>query len=260
MTRTEATDIDRWGRSASARRASARLLDPIYRRWFRVEWEGQEHIPTKGPALLVANHSGVLPVDGGLIMHGIEKDLGRPVYALHHDALRAIPLVGTAFARNGGVVANQANADRLLHDEQALVLVFPEGTKGTTKLASERYRLQRFGRGGFIETALRSGVPLVPMAVLGGEETMPALTMLAACPFKIPVTINGLLFGPAFAYLPLPSKILIRATTPIRFDEPRGLYTYPSDTIAELTEVVRSRVQAALDEMRADRRVARAAR
>jgi 1-acyl-sn-glycerol-3-phosphate acyltransferase len=250
-------DIDQWGRSRRARQLSSRVFDPIYRRWFRVEWEGRHHIPTDGAALLVANHAGVVPVDGALIIHGIERDLGRTVYGLHHDALRAVPLLGTAFARNGGVVANQTNADRLLREESALVLVFPEGTKGTTKLASERYRLQRFGRGGFIETALRAGVPVVPIAVMGSEETMPTVAAISAGPVKIPITLNAIVLGPAFAFVPLPAKIRIRVLTPIRLDGPCGLDHYPPDLIAEATDDIRDRIQTTLDQMRIERRAER---
>ena len=150
-----------------------------------------------GGALLVANHAGALPVDAALLMHGIETATGRPVYGLHHWMLRETPFVGTFLARNGGVVANPANAQRLLADEGQLVLVFPEGTKGTTKPYSQRYRLQRFGRGGFIEVAMRAGVPVLPVAVTGTEETMPALFSIdAGRGVRIPVTANAVAVRP----------------------------------------------------------------
>src|SRR5206468_10820328 len=100
---------------------------------FRVEWEGFELLPEEGGALLVANHAGAIPPDAPSIMHGIEKDLGRPVYGLAENLFRALPVVGTLWSRSGGVTAHPDNAYRLLHDEGHLVLVFPEGTKGTGK-------------------------------------------------------------------------------------------------------------------------------
>src|SRR2546428_13971599 len=106
-------------------------------------------------------------------MHGIEKDLGRPVYGLAENLFRALPVVGTLWSRSGGVAAHPDNAYRLLHDEGHLVLVFPEGTKGTGKHYSDRYRLRRFGRGGFVEIAMRAGAPLIPIAVMGAGGGLP---------------------------------------------------------------------------------------
>ena len=200
-------DPDAWGRSERFRRIVRRLTAPAYERWFRVELEGLEHLPRTGGALLVANHAGALPVDAALLMHGIEVATGRAVYGLHHWMLRETPFVGTFLARNGGVVANPVNAQRLLADEGQLVLVFPEGTKGTSKPFSQRYRLQRFGRGGFIEVAMRAGVPVLPVAVTGTEEAMPALfTIAPRRELRIPVTANAVLFGPLGALIPWPES------------------------------------------------------
>jgi len=149
------------------------LYDPLYSHWFRAEWEGLENVPTEGGALLVANHAGAIPSDAPVIMHGIEKELGRPVYGLAEYLFRAIPVVGTLWSRSGGVPAHPDNAYRILHDDRQLALVFPEGAKGPGKLYRDRYRLRRFGRGGFVQIAMRSGVPVVPIAVVGAEESMP---------------------------------------------------------------------------------------
>lgn len=247
-------DVDGWGRSTRARRLTGRLLDPLYRYWFRVEWKGLDNLPSAGPALLVANHAGVLPFDAPLIMHGIEAEIGRAVYTLHHETLRATPFVGTALARNGGVVANPDNARRLLEDDGALVLVFPEGAKGTTKAFTDRYRLQRFGRGGFVQTALQAGVPIIPLAVMGTEETMPAVTVLPGADGQPqPVTLNSVLLGPAFAFFPFPSKIRIHALAPLHLAEPPGLESYPANTVADIAEEVRETIQAELDAMLAAR-------
>ena len=152
------------------------LYDPIYRYWFRVEWEGLENIPPDGGALLVANHAGAIPSDAPVIMHGIETELGRPgLRPGRRPASGRCPVVGTLWSRVGGVPAHPDNAYRLLRDEQQLVLVFPEGTKGTGQAYGERYQLRRFGRGGFVEIAMRAGVPVVPIAVVGAEEAMPIL-------------------------------------------------------------------------------------
>ena len=127
------TDVDEWGRSEHMRELVRKVYAPIYDSWFRVEWEHFDRIPTDGGALIVANHAGALPSDAPAIMHGIETRLGRPVYGLADHYFRSIPVVGTLWARNGGVVAQPDNAYRLLREQGQLVLVFPEGTKGPSK-------------------------------------------------------------------------------------------------------------------------------
>src|SRR5206468_4406088 len=126
-------DVDEWGRSERVRSVTRRLFDPVYRRWFRAEWEGLERIPKTGGALLIANHAGAIPMDAPVIMHGLEQELGRPIYTLAEHIFRAVPVVGTLWSRVGGVSAHPENAHRLLRDEGQLALVFPEGTKGTGK-------------------------------------------------------------------------------------------------------------------------------
>src|SRR5262249_27402299 len=194
-------DVDEWGRSERARSLLRRLYGPVYRNWFRVGWQGREEIPRQGCALLVANHAGALPIDATVVMHGVEEELGRPVYGLADYLFRSIPVVGTAWARGGGVPAHPDNAYRLLRDQQQLVLAFPEGTKGTGKHYSERYQLRRFGRGGFVEIAMRAGVPVLPITIIGSEEVMPilaksdSLAKLLGVPY-VPLTANMLLLGP----------------------------------------------------------------
>jgi len=185
-----------------------------------------------------------------LLMHGIEREIGRPVYALHHYRLSEVPYVGTFLAENGGVVAHPDNALRLLRDEQRLVLVFPEGTKGTSKPYRERYRLARFGRGGFIETAMRAGVPVVPIAVVGTEETMPTLFHVRLNDeLQVPVTLNTLVLGPLGALVHFPVPIRATVLEPVTFDHPPGLDHYPPGEIAAATELVRSRLQRELDRL-----------
>ena len=244
---TRHSDTDAWGRSARARRIVRQITAPVYDRWFRAELHGVEHVPPTGGGLLVANHAGTLPVDAAVLMHGLELATGRPVYALHHWMLREAPFLGTFLARNGGVVANPGNAQHLLADEGQLVLVFPEGTKGTTKPYSQRYRLQRFGRGGFIEVAMRAGVPVLPVAVTGTEETMPALfTIDLDRGVRIPVTANALLFGPA-GVVPWPVKIRAYVLPPVELDVPAGLDAYNRRAVADGSDLVRRHLQDELD-------------
>ncbi|HRW41437.1 MAG TPA: 1-acyl-sn-glycerol-3-phosphate acyltransferase, partial [Microthrixaceae bacterium] len=134
------SDVDEWGRSERMRALARRLYDPMYRRWFRTEWEGLEKIPAEGGALLVANHAGAIPSDAPVIMHGIEEELKRPVYGLADNLFRTIPVVGTLWSRVGGVPAHPDNAYRLLSEQGQLVLDFPEGVKGPAKTINERYQ------------------------------------------------------------------------------------------------------------------------
>lgn len=253
-------DVDGWGRSERMRGLARRLYDPIYRRWFRVEWEGLEHLPRDGGALLVANHGGAIPSDAPVIMHGIEAERGRPVYGLADNLFRSLPVVGTLWSRTGGVPAHPDNAYRLLHDEQQLVLVFPEGTKGTGKLARDRYQLQRFGRGGFVEIAMRAGVPIIPIAVVGNEEAMPILAKssrlakLFNVPY-VPLTANMLVFGPLGGLvIPLPAKFTLRVLPPVHFEVATNQARYNRSLVLDHAEAIRGQIQDALHDMLRSRR------
>jgi 1-acyl-sn-glycerol-3-phosphate acyltransferase len=231
-----------------------RIYGPVYRNWFRAEWEGLERIPSSGGALLVANHAGAIPADAPVIMHGIEEELHRPVYGLADYWFRSLPVIGTAWSRGGGVPAHPDNAYRLLREQQQLVLVFPEGTKGTGKLYSERYRLRRFGRGGFVEIAMRAGVPVVPIAVVGNEEAMPILARsarlakLTGLPYA-PLTANMLLLGPLGLITYFPAKFKLRVLEPVSFDLPPDQERYPRSRVFEGAESIRRNMQRNLYDM-----------
>ena len=226
-----------------------------YRTWFRVEWEGLEHIPEEGGALLVSNHAGMMPIDGGVIQLGIEEELGRQVYSLAHHGFWRVPFAGRLLNQIGGVVGHPENAHRLLRDEGALVAVFPEGENGPVKPRSERYRLQRFGRGGFVETAIRAGVPIVPIALMGTEDTTPVVGRLDVAGYRYPITLNALLLGPVLgAVAHFPAKIRARVLPPIRFDEPPDQANYSRSLLMDSAEEIRGDLQYALDEMLARRK------
>jgi 1-acyl-sn-glycerol-3-phosphate acyltransferase len=253
-------DVDEWGRSETTRALVRRLYRPVYRHWFRVEWEGLERVPLGGGALLVANHAGAIPSDAPVIMHGIEEELGRPVYGMGDYLFRTIPVIGTLWARAGGVPAHPDNAYRLLREQHQLVLVFPEGTKGAGKLYKERYQLRRFGRGGFVQIAMRAGVPVVPIAVVGAEESMPVLwksprlARLTGLPY-FPVTVNQLLLGPLLgAMVYLPAKFKLRVLDPVHFDVEPDQARYSKSRIMDEAEGIRVRLQETLYEMLRERR------
>ncbi len=253
------SDVDEWGRSEHMRSVVRRVYDPIYRYWFRVEWEGLEKIPQQGGALLIGNHAGAIPADAPTIMHGIERELGRPVYGLADFFFRTLPVVGTLWSRTGGVPAHPDNAFRLLHDQQQLALVFPEGTKATSKTYSDRYRLRRFGRGGFVEIAMRAGVPIVPIAVVGAEESMPIIFRVPGVAKMLnlpyfPVTANALLMGPLGYVTYFPVKFKFRVLDPVSFDVEPGLDRYSRSRVMDEAERIRSTLQDALHDMLRERR------
>ena len=253
------SDVDEWGRSEHMRSIVRRLYDPMYRYWFRVEWEGLEKIPTEGGALLIANHAGAIPSDAPAIMHGIETELGRPVYGMADYFFRTLPGIGTMWSRSGGVPAHPDNAYRILRDQQQLALVFPEGTKATSKTYADRYRLRRFGRGGFVEIAMRAGVPIIPIAVVGAEESMPILFRMngVAKALKLPyfpVTVNSLLLGPLGYVTYLPAKFKLRVLDPITFDVEPGLERYSKSRVMDEAERIRAIMQDTLHDMLRERR------
>jgi 1-acyl-sn-glycerol-3-phosphate acyltransferase len=247
-------ELDDWGRSQRVFDLIEPLLDFYYRYWFRVEAEGVEHVPTQGGALLVGNHSGALPPDAPMIMQTIrhEHPRPRPVYMLGEHWFKGYPGVGLLANKIGLVAAHPANAQRLLGDEQRLALVFPEGQKASRKLYWQRYKLRRFGRGGFVRTAIRARVPIVPVAVVGAEEAMP---IFAHVPLLQRLT--GLIYFPinhAFPHFGFAAGLMyLPAKFHIRFLEPIDLSGYePEDgddvsLVQSLAEEVRGRIQAELE-------------
>jgi 1-acyl-sn-glycerol-3-phosphate acyltransferase len=225
----------------------------LYRNWFRVQARGLANVPTSGGALIVANHSGVLPLDAIMLQAGVfgEHPAKRNVRLLGAALVYTIPVLASLARRSGHTRADPAQARRLLSDGE-LVGVFPEGFKGIGKPFSERYRLQRFGRGGFARTALQTGVPIIPCAIVGAEEIYPMLgnSQAVADRLRLPYFPLTPLFpwlGPLGA-VPLPSRWIIEFCEPIPTCRPPA--TEPDDDqIARLAEGVRDTIQAKLDEL-----------
>ena len=253
-------ELDDWGRSERIFDLMQPLLDFYYRYWFRVEAEGVENVPADGGALIVSNHSGALPPDAPMIMQAIRKDHSRPrpLYMLGEHWFRGYPGIGLLTNKIGLVAAHPANARRLLADERRLVLVFPEGQKGSRKLYWQRYKLRRFGRGGFVRTAMRAGAPIVPIAVVGAEEAAP---IFAHVPFLQRMT--GLIYFPinhAFPHFGLAAPLMyLPAKFKIRFLEPVDLSGYGAEDADDMTlvqtiaEDVRARIQTELNRLVASR-------
>ena len=225
------------------------LLRPMVEKWFRVEVRGIENIPSDGSALIVANHSGTMPLDGLVSQVVVADHTGRPLRTLAADLVFQTPFVGELSRKGGATLANNDDAERLLRQGN-LVGVWPEGFKGLGKPFSERYKLQRFGRGGFVSAAMRTGVPIVPCSIVGAEEIYPlvgniaSLARLLGVPY-IPVTPFFPLLGP-LGLIPLPSKWLIEFGEPIRTDEfPDGAADDPM-LVFNVTDQVRETIQQTL--------------
>src|SRR3954468_11066075 len=177
--------VSDWGRSERIEGLLDRtVVDFLYHLWFRCTVEGIENVPADGGALLVSNHSGALPPDAAMIVKAIKEEhpRPRPVHLTVEHFFKGYPGFSMLLPKIGGVAAHPANVQRLLYDERQLGLVFPEGRKGTEKSYKDRYRLRRFGRGGFVEAAMRGRAPIVPVAVIapeGGAPIFSPLTPLA---------------------------------------------------------------------------------
>lgn len=243
---------DEWGFDEEFTEAIFPLFEFLYSTWWRVKVSGVENVPGHGRALLAANHAGaILPFDATMIATAIQKEhpLPRWLKAMVLNWAFELPFVSFLMRRVGGVPANPANMGRLLAQEQP-VLVFPEGVKGFGKPFAERYRLQRFGRGGFVEIALESGAPIVPVAVIGAEEIYPKLgeseplARLIGAPY-FPVTPTFPLLGP-LGLLPLPSRWQIEFLEPVDLSGYGPGSSEDRALVFDVSEQVRERIQAAL--------------
>jgi 1-acyl-sn-glycerol-3-phosphate acyltransferase len=221
--------VNDWGRSEAVEGLFDRtIVDFFYNYWFRAEVEGIENVPSSGGALLVSNHSGALPPDATMIGKAIKEEHPhpRPLNVTVEHFFKGYPGFSMLIPKIGAVAAHPANVQRLLYDEQQLVLVFPEGRKGTEKLYKDRYKLRRFGRGGFVEAAMRAQAPIVPVCVIGAEESAPIFAQV-----NVLQKLTGLIYFPLTPTFPwlgplgmlgyLPAKFKLRFLEPMYFDEDR---------------------------------------
>ncbi|MGC5029026.1 lysophospholipid acyltransferase family protein [Micromonospora sp. DT229] len=229
------------------------LLRRLYRDWFRTEVTGLEHISAEGAGLVVGNHSGTVALDALILSTALhhEHPAHRYLRLLGADLVFRMPVVSEIARKTGGTMACNPDAERLLRGGE-LVGVFPEGFKGIGKLYAERYKLQRFGRGGFVSAALRTGTPIIPVAIVGGEEIYPMLAdlkplaRLLKLPY-FPVTPTFPWLGP-LGMVPLPSKWLIEFCPPI----PTAHLVDSADdplVVFNLADQVRETIQQTLHEL-----------
>ena len=235
------------------------VLRPLFQKWFRVETQGLEHVPDVGGGLVVANHSGTIPLDALMTTVALHDDhpASRRFRLLGADLVFQYPFIGAMARKLGATLACNEDAERLLTDGE-LVGVFPEGFKGIGKSFSDRYTLQRFGRGGFVTAALRTGAPIIPCAIVGAEEIYPMIgnaktaARILGLPY-LPITPTFPLLGP-LGVVPLPSKWFIA------FGEPIETASYGPGAaddpmlVFNLTDQVRETIQQSLYQLLLQRR------
>lgn len=240
------TAMDEYGKDAGLGSVMQPVLDFFYERYWRVSVQGASHVPS-GPVLLVANHAGALPLDGPVLQQALSRE--RPDLQearwLAEDQVFHAPMLGTLMNRLGAVRACPENALRLL-DELRPVIVFPEGIQGLSKPFAQRYQLKRFGRGGFVKLALRTGAPIVPVAIVGAEETVPLFG-------KLPASFLGIPYLPVTPP-PLPARWIIRFGDPISMGDLPPEAAEDLSQVQRLTERTRESIQGMLQSLLKDRR------
>ena len=225
------------------------IARPIAQKWFRIEVRGAENIPADDGVLLVANHSGTIPMDAIMTSLVVHDHADRYLRMLAADLVFTLPFVSEVARKGGATLACNEDAERLLRKGE-LVGVWPEGFKGIGKPYSERYKLQRFGRGGFVSAAMRTGVPIVPCSIVGAEEiyplvgNIPSLARLLGVPY-IPITPFFPWLGP-LGLVPLPSRWIIEFGEPIRTDAYSDGAADDPMLMFNLTDQVRETIQQTL--------------
>jgi 1-acyl-sn-glycerol-3-phosphate acyltransferase len=241
-------ETDDWGYDPEVVDAVKPFFQFLYQRYWRVQVSGIENIPDEGRAFLVSNHSGQLPFDGSMVSLAVfnEHPAQRIVRTLYDSWFSSMPVISRLFVKLGQTSANEENGIRLLEQEQ-LVAVYPEGYKGIGKLYKDRYRLARFGQGGFVRMALQTGAPMIPVAVVGAEETYISLAKsdfiarLIGIPY-FPISPTFPWLG-LLGFVPIPTKWYIDIGEPVVTD------VYPSESadnlmlVSQLTDQMRNRVQ-----------------
>lgn len=252
-------DNDEFGRDPVFAGTLRPFFEFLYGVWWRVEASGIEHIPARGPALVVTNHSGVLPYDGAMVKLAIRHHhpARRDCRMLVLDMFALLPFLAPALMKNGEVRAHPDNAERLLRQGE-LVGVFPEGVKGVGKYFRDRYKLARFGRGGFVRIALRTGAPIVPCAVVGAEEIHPILARAdwVGWPLGLPyfpLTPTFPWLGP-LGFVPMPTKWSIDFADPIPMDGYGPEAAKDPILVNRLSQEIRETVQKMIDGRLARRR------
>jgi len=252
-------DVDEFGMDRLFVNDLGPILDFFYKHYFRVDCSGIENIPASGPAILVANHGGWLPMDAIMLSYAVARYVEQDIQPrpLLEDRFFYFPYLGTILNRYGAVRACQENAQRLLADGK-IIIAFPEGEKGSSKHFRARGKVQRFGRGGVIRLAMATGAPVLPVTILGPEETYPTLGRVSL--LKRSFGVAQMPISPLFPWLgplglaPLPTKWQIRFGPPQEIPTVDDMSRADRVQIRKLNERLRQHIQAELSEMYEERK------
>ncbi|MBN1282278.1 MAG: acyltransferase family protein [Proteobacteria bacterium] len=243
---------DEFGMDAAFADLVRPIFDFLYLHYFRVRSTGIGNVPARGPAIFVANHAGALPYDGAMVHMAVHEATrgARGVRFLVDDFAYDLPFIGTIIQRLGGVRASQENAARLIGAGH-LIVAFPEGVAGIGKSYDERYRLRRFGRGGFVRLAMRTRAPIIPVSIIGSEEVHPIIWKSRR--FAEPLGLPFVPFTPTFPWLgplglvPLPSKWKIVFGKPVSFKKYSARDADKERLVQAMADRIKETIQLTLD-------------
>ncbi|MBI2383116.1 MAG: acyltransferase family protein [Gammaproteobacteria bacterium] len=229
---------DPWGYHENAAKVGLGIVKWLYEKYFRVTAHGLENVPKKGRVLIVPNHSGQLPMDGVLIGYAIatNPDGPRAPRAMIERFFPTVPWLGNVLNSFGAVIGDPLNCSKMLDGDEAII-VFPEGVRGSGKLYKDRYRLQRFGNG-FMHLAMQHKTPIVPVGVVGCEETMPAIANIAPL-----ARLLGIPYAPVAPPLPLPARVYLNFGEPMFFKDDK----LSEDEVGERVETVKAEIRKLID-------------
>lgn len=237
---------DPWGFNAETHKVAYSLLKPIYEKYFRVEVHGIENVPDQGRALIIANHSGQLPLDGVLIGFAMceRKHAPRLPRAMIERFFPTVPMLGNLLNQVGGVLGDPVNCGKMLENEE-VITVFPEGIRGSGKLYKDRYQLKRFGNG-FVHLAMKYNAPIIPVGVVGCEETIPAFAN-----FKPLARLLGLPYVPVALPFIFPAKVILNFGKPIHFDNTELTEDQVEQRVEQVKSAIRDLIAKGLSEREA---------
>lgn len=234
---------DPWGYNERAARIGLAVTKWLYDHYFRVIATGLENIAPTGRVLIVANHSGQLPLDGVLIATAMATNEHGPraPRAMIERFFPTVPWIGNILQSLGSVIGDPHNCTRMLCNEEA-VIVFPEGTRGSGKPYSKRYQLQRFGNG-FLNLAIRHNTPIIPVAVIGCEETLPSLGNFSSL-----AKLMGLPYIPIVAPVVLPARVRLHFGKPLHFPADECSEARLEEHVEQVKEAISALIERGLQE------------